>query len=509
MAVNIRIFQDGKVLSRTQGEIGQSLLEVVSKAGHFLDAPCGGKGRCGKCLVRLTPDGEEVKSCRTYVEGDMDIYLPSVTEMKIAETGAGGVVSADETAGPYGIAVDIGTTTVVAHLTDLPTKARIATASGVNAQRTYGADVISRIQYCSENGHETLTRLIRDQIADLIRQTLKKTGKKPEEIKYLSIAGNTVMEHLFAGLSPVSIGVAPFKCLSLFGDELTDVSDLPVAPDAKIYMAPCVASYVGGDITVGMLASDLDNIEGTSVYLDIGTNGEIAMKVNDKYYCCATAAGPAFEGAEISKGMAATQGAVNHAEWVDGRLVIHTVGDAPAVGLCGSGLLDVLSIMLDTGVVDETGRLLNADELEMPVAAYAGRKDGKNVFWVDKEHDVYMNADDVRKLQLAKSAIAAGIRTLMHEAGVEQVDWFLLAGGFGSYMDKNSAARIGMFPREFVPVTRTMGNTAGEGAAITLCSAEERRLVENITQRCHYIELSESRYFNDVYIDEMMFPDGE
>ena len=509
MSVNIRIFQDGKVLSRTQGEIGQSLLEVVSKAGHFLDAPCGGNGRCGKCLVRLSPEGEEVKSCRTYVEGDTDIYLPSVTSMKIAETGAGAVVSGENAKGPYGVAIDIGTTTVVAHLTDLPTGARIATASGVNAQRTYGADVISRIQYCSENGHETLTRLIRNQIADLIRQTLKKTGKKQEEIVYLSVAGNTVMEHLFAGLSPVTIGVAPFKCLSLFGDELTDVSDLPVNPDAKIYMAPCVASYVGGDITDGMLASDLENIEGTSVYLDIGTNGEIAMKVDDKYYCCATAAGPAFEGAEISKGMAATEGAVNHAQWVDGKLVLHTVGDKKPIGMCGSGLLDVLSIMLDTGVVDETGRLLGADELDGPVAAYAGKKDGKNVFWVDRDGDVYMNADDVRKLQLAKSAIAAGINTLMHEAGVEKVDWFLLAGGFGSYMDKNSAARIGMFPRSFVPVTRTMGNTAGEGAAITLLSEEARKTVRDITDRCKYIELSESRYFNDVYIDEMMFPEAE
>jgi uncharacterized 2Fe-2S/4Fe-4S cluster protein (DUF4445 family) len=509
MAAKIRIFQDGKVLSRTQGEIGQSLLEVVSKAGHFLDAPCGGNGRCGKCLVRLSPDGEEVKSCRTYVQGDTDIYLPSVMNMKIAETGAGAAHSSENANGPFGVAIDIGTTTVVAHLTDLPTKARIATASGVNAQRTYGADVISRIQYCAENGHETLTKLIRGQIAQLINQTLKKAGKKPEDIKYVSVAGNTVMEHLFANLSPVTIGVAPFKCLSLFGSELTDVSDLPVAKDAKIYMAPAVASYVGGDITAGMLASDLDNIEGTCVYLDIGTNGEIAMKVGDKYYCCATAAGPAFEGAEISKGMAAITGAVNHAQWVDGKLVLHTVGDAAPVGLCGSGLLDVLSIMLDTGVVDETGRLLGKDELDEPIASYAGQKDGKNVFWVSKENDVYMNSDDVRKLQLAKSAISAGIRTLMHHAGVEKADWFLLAGGFGSYMDKSSGARIGMFPAEFVPVTRTMGNTAGEGAALTLCSEQARKTVEDICARCEYIELSESKYFNEVYIDEMMFPDPE
>jgi uncharacterized 2Fe-2S/4Fe-4S cluster protein (DUF4445 family) len=274
-------------------------------------------------------------------------------------------------------------------------------------------------------------------------------------------------------------------------------------------MAPAVASYVGGDITAGMLASDLDNIEGTCVYLDIGTNGEIAMKVGDKYYCCATAAGPAFEGAEISKGMAAITGAVNHAQWVDGKLVLHTVGDAAPVGLCGSGLLDVLSIMLDTGVVDETGRLLGKDELDEPIASYAGQKDGKNVFWVSKENDVYMNSDDVRKLQLAKSAISAGIRTLMHHAGVEKADWFLLAGGFGSYMDKSSGARIGMFPAEFVPVTRTMGNTAGEGAALTLCSEQARKTVEDICARCEYIELSESKYFNEVYIDEMMFPDPE
>lgn len=505
----IRIYRSGKLLSTTTAEDGTSLLDCVTAAGHFLDAPCGGNGRCGKCLVKLSPAGEDVKSCRTYVEGDTDIYLPEEMDMKIAESGEGAHDAATEYEGPLGVAIDIGTTTVVAHLTDIPTKKRLATASGVNAQRPFGADVISRIQYSAENGHGELTRLIRGQIADLIRQLQKKTGVKAEEIKLVSIAGNTIMEHFYADLSPVGMGVAPFKPESLFGDCMAAGDDMPVAGDALVYLAPAVASYVGGDITAGMLACDLESDQGPTVYLDIGTNGEIAMKVGDQYYCCATAAGPAFEGAEISKGMAAVSGAINHCEWTENGLKYEVIGDCAPKGLCGSGLIDGLALMLTIGAVDETGRLLTPDEAEDDVAPYLGKADGRNAFFFSREDNVYINDEDVRKLQLAKAAIAAGIATLMHHAGSNEASCFLLAGGFGSYLNQVSAARIGLFPKSFLPVAKTMGNTAGEGAAIALCSEDARATLAAMRERCNYIELSESAYFMDQYIDQMMFMDQE
>ena len=508
MPPKINIYRRGELICQTQGVIGETVLKRVQASDVFLDAPCGGQGRCKKCLVRLSPDGEEVQACQTVIQGDMDIYLPDEMKMKIAGAESSGSKAASPPSGPLGVAVDIGTTTVVAHLTDLKTGARIATASGVNAQRPFGADVISRIQYCAANGHELLTRLIRDQLAELIHETCVSSGARAENITYVSIAGNTIMEHLAAGFSPVGMGTAPFRPVSLFGDEMPAGADLKIAPGAVAYYAPAIYSYVGGDITAGMLASDLEHNAGPCVYIDIGTNGEIAMKIGDQYYCCATAAGPAFEGAEITKGMAAVSGAISHVKWTeDNRLEYTVIGDTAPQGLCGSGLLDALALMIETGAVDESGRVLDAEELDHPISAYLGTVDGKNVLWLSRENGVYMAAADVRKLQLAKAATCAGIKTLMYHVGIgiEDVKSFLLAGGFGSYMDHESAAKIGLFPKEFLPIARTMGNTAGEGAAIALLSSAARATLSDIRDRCEYIELSTTPYFSDQFIEQMTF----
>ena len=525
MAPRIRIYRPGGLVCETEGVQGETLLQRISAAGEFLDAPCGGQGKCGKCLIQLSPEGKYARACTTYVDGDMDVYLPGKPEMKIADAGAA-ADTADEarsqpvTAAVYtdennaqpgaklGVAIDIGTTTVVAHLTDIKTGARLATASGVNAQRTYGADVISRIQYCADNGHETLTKVIREQLSSLIRDTCAASGARTRDIGYVSIAANTIMEHLAAGYSPVGMGVVPFTPVSLFGEETADVEYLPVAKSAKIFYAPAVSSYVGGDITAGMLAAGIEDMQGPVVYLDIGTNGEIVMKDGDTYYCCATAAGPAFEGAEITMGMAAVAGAINHVKW-DGGLKLSVIGETTPRGLCGSGLLDALAVLLDTGAVDESGRMLDSDEIEHETATCIEKIDGKNVFRLTGNRDggVCMTASDIRKLQLAKSAIAAGIQTLFHHAGVkeEQVRAFVLAGGFGSFMDQFSAARIGLFPKSFLPVAQTLGNTAGEGAALALCSEPARAQLGEIRKRCEYIELSASPVFNDQFVEQMMF----
>ena len=429
-----------------------------------------------------------------------------------------------------GIAIDIGTTTVVAHLTDMETCERIATASGVNAQRSYGADVISRIRYCADNGHETLTELIREQIDSLIRQTCAASGEHPRDIGYISIAANTTMEHLAAGYSPVGMGLAPFNTISLFGYEHPVWYGSLAAINAVLYFAPAVTAYVGGDITAGMLAAGLEDMPGPDVYLDIGTNGEIVMKKDDIYYCCATAAGPAFEGAEITMGMAAVSGAVNHIKWDDG-LVFTVIGEKEPSGICGSGLLDALALLLETGAVDETGRLLDACDIKHGISEHIGKIDGKNVFRLSKnrgdnscgvakgsvaeggvavDRTIYISAMDIRKLQLAKAAISAGIQTLLQHAGITeaQVNSFILAGGFGSFMDKTSAVRAGLFPKSFLPITRTLGNAAGEGAALALCSRSARAKLREIRNKCEYVELSTSAVFNEQFIEQMMFEES-
>lgn len=505
MSPKVKIYRANQLLAETEGISGEPIRDRIKALNIFLDSPCGGRGRCGKCLVRLSPDGEEVKACQTFIDGDLDVYLPEEKKMNIA--GAEVKQSFITYQGQLGVAVDIGTTTVVVHLTELSTCRRIATASGVNEQRAYGADVVNRITYCAKNGHEVLTRLIRDQLSGLIRQTCLASGAKPEDIRYLSIAGNTIMQHLAAGYSPVGMGIAPFAPISLFGEELPAGNDLPVAKNAAVYFSPCISSYVGGDITAGMLASGLEEKEHPCLFIDIGTNGEMAVKIGGRYYCCATAAGPAFEGAEITKGMAAVTGAVNHVSWGDNGLTFSTIGDEKPLGICGSGLLDTLAVMLNIGAVDETGRLLDTEEVPAEIAERIGKVDGKNVFYLSREYDVYMTAGDVRKLQLAKAAISAGIHTLMHSAAIkaEDVSEFLIAGGFGSYLDKTSAATIGLFPKSFLPVARTMGNTAGEGAALALCSKSARDTLNRIREKCEYIELSTSPVFHDLFVEHMMF----
>ena len=501
----IKFYRSGELISTADAVLGETIYDRIKAEDLFIEAPCGGQGRCGKCLVQLSPDGEKVRACQTPITGNMEVYLPEAFDLRIA----GGDVKAHASGytGPLGVAIDIGTTTVVAHLTDLPTCTRLATASGVNAQRPYGADVISRIQFCTEHGHETLSRLIREQLNELILKTCQLSGANPKDIHYISIAGNTIMQHLADNLSPVPMGSAPFEPETLFGDERPAGPDFDVANDAIIYYAPCVYSYVGGDITAGMLASDLENTTGPCVYLDIGTNGELAIKAGDKYYCCATAAGPAFEGAEIAKGMAAVKGAISHVVWGDNGLELTVLGDAEPEGLCGSGLMDALAVLVTTGAVDESGRLVDADELDHPISKHLGKRDGKNVFWLSEENDVYMIPGDVRKLQLAKAAIAAGLQTLLYEAGISQEDVtsFLLAGGFGSYIDKVSAATIGLFPKCFLPVARTMGNMAGEGAAVALCSETARRTLADMMDNFIVVELSTSKKFNEQFIEQMMF----
>jgi len=510
MTLLIRVYRSGKLIQEINATPGEMLLQSINSVEPCIDAPCGGKGRCGKCIVRLGPGSEEVLACRTPVDRDMDVYLPEESSMKIAESGTPveNAKARERTqSAKLGVAIDIGTTTVVAHLTDIASGKRIATASGANAQRAYGADVISRIQYCVENGHEMLTQLLREQLSSLIRHTCTVSGERPRDIGYISIAANTIMEHLAAGFSPAGMGVAPFTPVDLFGEEVPVWEGLLAAKAAKVFFAPAISSYVGGDITAGMFAAGLEETSGPAIFLDIGTNGEIAMKYGDTYYCCSTAAGPAFEGAEITMGMAAVVGAINHVKWDDG-LKFTVIGDKDPRGLCGSGLLDALAVMIRNGAVDETGRLLDAHEVSPRISEHVGKVDGKNVFWLTKgEGGVYMSAQDIRKLQLAKSAIAAGIQTLLHHAGIteDQVESFVLAGGFGSYMDKYSAARIGMFPISFLPKTQTLGNTAGEGAALALCSESARAALTSIRDRCKYIELSRSPVFIEQFVEQMMF----
>ena len=496
MSYQITIIENGKERVR-ETEGNETLLAVLQDAAAGIHAPCGGNGTCRRCTVNVSGDcrafdgtvthyeSGAVLACRVYPESDLRVSIDHASGSRVL---ANARDIAAQSSG-LGLAFDIGTTTIAGYLYDLKTGKCLETAGEMNAQRSFGADVVSRISYCNDpEGLKRLTELVRKQILKLSGQLCAKQKRKLSEIEYISIAGNTVMEHIFAGLSPVSIGAAPYKPQSLFGTEYA-ASEFFAAfsPACKLYICPAVAGYVGGDITAGLLSSGACDSQKTLLFIDVGTNGEMALGSADGFICCATAAGPAFEGAEMECGSSAQDGAINT---VNKDLSYTVLGDGEAKSLCGSGLLDAVGALLYNEILDETGRL-----------------DGERYNFTD---NVWISAADIRKLQLAKAAIRAGIETLLYVSGTSygEISDVLIAGGFGNYLRKESACAIGMLPPAFLEKTIHIGNSAGMGAAMAL-TVEGRKRLNEVAKKCRYEELSGSQLFNNTYIDAMMFDDWE
>lgn len=494
---------------------GQSLLDAIRRAdGLRVHAPCGGRGSCRKCEVELiTAQGRQtVLACQTEAADGMTVRLREAGAEAVTLRGsaAAGIVP-DENGDGCGIACDIGTTTVVCQLVDLQTGAVLAVAGEGNAQQPYGADVIARIQAADDGLRGALTDAIIGQLSRIILDLCAQADIPPARLRKMAVAANTTMCHLFAGLDPSGIGRAPFTPLSLFGS-CHDARALGLPFSGEVYIAPAISAYVGGDITADLLAAGLDRASAPTLLIDIGTNGEMALGCGDRFLCCATAAGPAFEGAQISCGMTAAPGAISAVEWRDGELRCAVIGGQDAVGLCGSGLIDAVAVMLELGAVDETGRMLHPDEDDIP-APLSERlfltRDGEPAFRLSGA--VCVTQGDIRRLQLGKAAIAAGTRVLLEQAQLPEsgVSALLLAGGFGSYIRPESAARIGLIPQSLVGVTRAVGNAAAEGARCALVSQDARTRLAALREHMHYLELSGLGAFNDAYLDAMFFPEGD
>lgn len=521
-AVKMTVTQHGKTRS-FEAPPGTSILSVLVGEDYTgISAPCGGNGTCRQCKVfatgsfvsvgqpaeRRTADNAELLACRWIPEGDCLIVIPDTEKLQKAETSGADITPCGD---GLGAAIDIGTTTVATYLYDLSTGKRLAVESTRNEQRAFGADVISRIQYCGEDGGlKRLCSVIRNQLSSAIDRACAKAERVRKEVRRVAIAANTVMEHIFSGLDPTGIGVSPFTPVSLFGDSGPASEFLDgLAPDAELYLCPALAGYVGGDITAGLLSSGAWQSEKTCLFIDIGTNGEMGIGDKDGYICCATAAGPAFEGAEIECGMSGTAGAISKVRYINGDIETEVIGCGNAVGVCGSGLIDALAAMLRCGAVTATGRLLPAGDVPPEVAPRIREaEDGSKRFHLTE--DIYISAADIRQLQLAKAAIRAGVETLLETRSLKYSDIgeVLIAGGFGAFMDVKSACAIGLLPPALLNSTRHVGNAAGAGAALSL-DYSQRALLTELTTRCGYLELSSSALFMDKYIEMMVFDEYE
>ena len=558
-----------------------NILEYLrSKNIDNIPSPCGGKGTCGKCRVTIVNDKngkndkigteitrQQVLACQTEYEEGMTIILPdqySENDMAIVDTVINPATvsgkmtenaqeACDNGKEELATACDIGTTTVACHLLSLKTGRALVTTAYPNIQRSYGADVISRIEAAKSDKLEEMRAAITGQIQQMINECLSRCGRENGRIRKLVIAGNTVMCHLFTGLSPESIGRSPFMPQEYFGRNYKG-GELGFANVDDIYIMPAVSGYVGGDITSDMLYIDMYKttacIQNTGVsksdttgqdiltanelqqnrlehdkqdtgklvqrekemlILDIGTNGEMVLGKTNDYTCCATAAGPAFEGAEIELGMSAVSGAISRV-WIENdQIQVEVIGadrekgqTATAKGICGSGLIDALCVFLSLGLIDETGRIKTHRQVSYKYHRYLGDDEEENecIFLTD---EVYITQDDIRKLQLAKGAVAAGIAVLMRARGLkcDDIGQVFIAGGFGSVLDKYSAAGIGMIPAELVDRTVAIGNAAAGGAMIAATNPNAEKRLDEIAKSMKYIELSSDKNFSDEYIRQM------
>jgi uncharacterized 2Fe-2S/4Fe-4S cluster protein (DUF4445 family) len=450
---------------------------------------------------------------RTLRTADYKVTAVVVDDVLIA------VEPGDTTGRRFGIAFDLGTTTVVATLLDLGTGTPVAVASALNKQQPFGADVITRISatMMDPGALDKLQALAQETLAELAAAVCAEGGVEPDEVYEVALAGNATMTHLVLGIDPEPLGMAPFILSTrLYPEVLAADLGLPAHPRARAVVFPSFGAYVGGDITAGLLASGMDRDARVRLFVDIGTNCEIVLGNRDWLLATAAPAGPAFEGAAIRCGMRAADGAIEVVTMSADELGLKVIGDAEPQGLCGSGLVDAVTGLVRLGLLDSSGRLVTREQAAVLAPGLAGRLTtiGKERVFVlhwrgpAAEDSIYLSQRDVRELQFAKAAIATGWRILLEEAGLTEADvkQVLLAGSFGSYLSPAAAIRIGLVPK--VPVARVVpaGNVAGEGAKMALLSLRERAGGLALLEEVRYVELSDRADFNDRFVEQLNFP---
>lgn len=490
--VNITLQPLGEIITVNQGT---PLIDVLHDFG--VEFPCGGKGTCGNCKVKLLKGELEVDSnhqqkldklyltdnwrlaCKCKADSDIILEISQFENIILADNSTFEFTPKKG----YGIAVDLGTTTVVIQLINLTNGHILDSVSDINPQAKFGGDLIARIQSCLDGHKQEMQDLIRNKIGETIKFILK---KHPVNVFEIVIVGNTVMHHIFSGLEVQSLSFYPFNSPNLGEQKLTPEElkwNLPGT--TKIKFSPSIGSFVGSDILAGIAATKMAEREEFSILIDLGTNGEIVVGNRDKIICASTAAGPAFEGAKISQGMRATTGAISSVVLEGDKFTSHVIGNTKAKGICGSGLIDVLAI------------LLNKEEIGMFGEINSGAEKIKLV------SGVYLTQQDIREFQLAKAAIAAGVQLLINQLKItyDDIDKVFIAGGFGNFLNIQNVIRTGLIESDEDKIVK-LGNTALIGAKMFLFENDE--FIQDILNKTTHINLEADGTFQDVYIDKMM-----
>ncbi len=489
----ITVLPENRIL---YGEDGTLLLSLLQRNGFVVPAACGGRGTCGKCRVKLLsgsvagalPDRDGfVLSCRARVVSDLVIEYTAQATPKAAPH------RSHKDVGTLGAVLDLGTTTLAMRIYDLANGECLAESTALNPQGTYGADVLSRIGAYARGEGATLQRLVLEKVKEMLEASMGGSA----HVKRMTVAANPTMLHLFWGVDPTPIGTYPFT--PAFRDTQRIKGEDLALPVDEVILLPFSHAYVGSDITAGILACRLCEHERSALLIDLGTNGETVLYHNKKLLAASAAAGPAMEGATIECGTGGVAGAISHVRFENGKLHLETVEKKPAVGICGSGLCDLVALLVCEGLIDENGTFDKTCE-----SALASRLTGDRFYLSDS---VYLSQADVREFQLAKAAIAASIKALLHEAGASpnDVGQVYIAGGMGFHIDPESAISVGLLPRFENARVTAIGNASLLGGELCLFDPQGIRRAELLAQETKHLELSFSKVFEEAYIKSMTF----
>ena len=508
--------EDGRKLSCRQGE---TVLQAFIRQGQRLAAVCGGRGVCGKCKIQVlqgslpvTPEDEKFfspqelekgyrLSCRAVPDSSCTLRMCFDTEdsFEVLNDYGGEEASVEGMAGEgYVIGIDIGTTTIAMQLLGAQSRAVKGSYTTINHQRRFGADVISRIEASNQGKGPELQLSIREDLLEGIRSLVKKSGIFPSSLQKVGIGGNTTMIHLLMGYDCHTLGVAPFTPVNINTirgsfQELLGSGEF----SCPVVIFPGISTYVGGDIVAGLYHCGFDKKERPCVFLDLGTNGEIAVGNRDRILSTATAAGPAFEGGNVTFGVGSIHGAICSVTMESpDKVQVKTIGDQPPVGICGTGIIELMAQLLRLEIVDETGRMDEDFEDEFPLVKTS---DGEMISFYQK---------DVREIQLAKSAVRAGMETLLQKYGAsyDEIEKIYVAGGFGNKMNVESAAAIGLLPVELKEKFVSVGNSCLGGVIDSLFDSQAEEKISEILKASHEVNLGSDPIFNEQYMEHMMFP---
>ncbi len=523
------------------------IIEAAARAGLVIDSPCGGKGVCGKCLVEVRegitkPTVGEKKTiseenlrkgirlaCQSRILAPSLIYIPlksRFSAQRILTTGweerkaeLPGLREKETAKENYGLAFDLGTTTLVGTILHTVSGRDLAISSRMNPQSIYGDDVISRLNFVktSPRGLEELHCRVVGIVNRMIDELTERAKVKRENIHKMTVAGNSTMQHIFLKVSPESLGSLPFSLTVKEGREIkAEKLGVRINPEGDIFIFPNIAGFVGGDTVSVILASGLFQSEEIKLMVDIGTNGEIVLGNRDRLLAASTAAGPAFEGARISQGMRASPGAIEKVV-INEDVKINVIGDIAPSGICGTGLIDAVAEMLRVGIIDKSGRIIPRSLLKGKISHSLFHRvveEGRNNKFLLAEGEfsqnkqpLFITQKDVRELQLAKGAITAGITILKKELGIEDknISQILLAGAFGNFIRRRQAKMIGLIPDLPSEKITFIGNAASSGAKLALLSGELKKEAETISRKTEYIELSSRPDFQEEFIQAMSF----